>query len=124
VPCTEDVILAFLSAQEPTQAAELANSREPLTPAANQFMRVSLMASVPNDPVLRRIENVVERKRQLDGAECRSKMATDLRHDGYDFFSHFPSELVQLVDGKAPEVARIFNSIQQARHVFWVSSFI
>src|SRR5688572_31324388 len=69
----EDIVFAFLPAQEATQAAELSDRRQTSAPAAEQFMRIGLVPSVPNDAVLGRFENIVERQSELHSAKRGSE---------------------------------------------------
>jgi hypothetical protein len=43
--------------------------RHPFAAAGNNLVRVGLVADVPNDPIVRRVVDVMQRDGQLDGAE-------------------------------------------------------
>ena len=47
-------------------------------PAGEDLVRVCLVTDVPDDPVMRRVENVMQRDRELDRAEVRRQMAARL----------------------------------------------
>ena len=49
--------------------------RDAVAPAGEDLVRIGLMADVPDDPVLRRIEDVMQRDGQFDDAEARAEMA-------------------------------------------------
>src|SRR5687767_15375119 len=102
----EDIVFAFLPAQEATQAAELSDRRQTSAPAAEQFMRIGLVPSVPNDAVLGRFENIVERHSELHSAKRGCEVAADFRDVGNDFLPHFRHELDQLLVWKGPAVPR------------------
>ena len=48
--------------------------------AGEDLVRVGLMADVPDQPVVRRVEDVVQRHRQLDHAQAGTEMAAGHRH--------------------------------------------
>ena len=65
----EGVVLALVAAREAGDAAELAQRRHALAPAGQHLVRIGLVAHVPDEAVVRRVEDVVQRDRQLDRAE-------------------------------------------------------
>ena len=59
-------------------------------------MRVSLVADVPDNAILRRVENVVQRDRQFDHAKAGAEM-TARHRDGTDRFgAQFVCELSEV----------------------------
>ena len=76
----EGVVLALVAARKARDAAELAQRRHPLAPAGQDLVRIGLVADVPDQAVVRRVEDVVQRDRQLDRAEVRREVAAGLRH--------------------------------------------
>ena len=48
--------------------------------AGEDLVRVGLVPDVPHEAVVRRVEHVVQRDRQLDGAEVRREVPARLRH--------------------------------------------
>ena len=63
---------AFREAREPAAHAQRANA---IAAAGQDLVRIGLVADVPDQPVVRRLENVVERDGQFDDAETRAQMA-------------------------------------------------
>ena len=51
-------------------------SRRPV----RDLVRIGLMADVPDDTVVRRVEHVVQRNRQLDDTKAGAEMAAGDRH--------------------------------------------
>ena len=45
----------------------------PVAPAGQDLVRIGLVADVPDEAVVRRVEDVVQRDRQLDRAEARRR---------------------------------------------------
>ena len=68
---------------KPPIAVDLAQRAEPLEAAGEQLVGVRLVPGVPDDPVARRLEQPVERERDLDDAERRAEVAAG-RGDGPD----------------------------------------
>jgi hypothetical protein len=71
----ERVVFALAPAREAREAAALAQRADALAPAGQDLVRIGLVADVPDQPVARRVEEIVERDRQLDDAEPRPEMA-------------------------------------------------
>ena len=74
----EGVVLAFVAARKAADAAELAQRVHALAPAGQDLVRVGLVAHVPDQPVVRRVEDVVQRDRQLDRAQVARQVAAGL----------------------------------------------
>ena len=107
----EGVVLALLARQKAAQAAELANRRETIAPAADELVGVGLVAGVPNDAILRRVEHIVQRQRQLHRAQGRSKVTAHFRHHRDHFLANLLGQLRQLVESKLAHIARIIDAI-------------
>src|SRR5216684_2163717 len=73
----EDIVFALFTAQKSADAAKLANRGQPFTPAAEEFVGIGLMSSVPDDAVFRRLKNVMEGQGELDGSKSRSQVAAN-----------------------------------------------
>ena len=57
------------------EPAALLDGVELVAPAGEHLVRIGLVADVPHQPVARRLEDVVQRHRELDGAEARGEMS-------------------------------------------------
>ncbi len=62
-----------------TMPPSCADAVEVLAPAGEHLVRIALVADVEDEAVARRVEDVVERGDQLDGAEARREVAAGLR---------------------------------------------
>ena len=82
--------------REPADAIELAQRAEALEPAGEQLVRVGLVAGVPHDPIARRLEQPVERDRQLDDPERRAEVTAGVRHGRDDRVADLDGQLRQL----------------------------
>jgi hypothetical protein len=76
----ERVVFAFGAAREAGHAAVLAQVRHAVTAAGQDLVRIGLVPDIPHDPVVRRVEHVVQRDREFDGAEVRAEVPAGLRH--------------------------------------------
>ena len=56
------------------EALVLLDGVQPLAPAGQHLVRVGLVPHVPDQPVVRGIEHVMQRNREFDGAQSRGKM--------------------------------------------------
>ena len=79
----EGVIDAFFAAGKPRDAFILAKRMELVAPSRQDLVPVGLVSNVPNQLVLRSIEDIVQRHRELDSTQAGSKMPARLR-DGVD----------------------------------------
>ncbi len=103
----EGVVLALLAARKSRDAAELAQGVHPAPAAGDRLVRVGLVADVPDDPVVRRVEDVVQRDRQLDRAEVRREVAAGLRDGLDDELAQLAGEHLELGARQATHVGRV-----------------
>ena len=69
----EAVVFAFRALGEAGQAAALTQRPDAVAPPGQDLVRIGLMADVPDQPVVRRVEHVVQRDRQLDDAKAGAR---------------------------------------------------
>ena len=86
----EGVELALGAARKARHAAVLAQRRHVLAPAREDLVRIGLVADVPDEAVVGRVEHVVQRDRQLDGAQVRGQVPAGAR----DRLEHVCAQLV------------------------------
>ena len=103
------------AAREAADAIELAQRPEPLEAAGQQLVRVGLVTRVPDDPVARRLEQAVERDRQLDHAERRPEMAAGPGDGPDDRVADLDGELGELDLVEAAQVGGVLDG-RQDRH--------
>ncbi len=77
---TEGVVLAFLAARERRQAAFLLDGGDAVAAAGKDLVRVALMAHVPDQAIVRRVEHVVQCHGELHHAKARAEMAAGAGH--------------------------------------------
>src|SRR5450759_1225908 len=112
VPTVEDVVRRLAPAREAPDPAELAERPEPRVPAGQQLVRIGLVAGVPDDPVAGRLEDPVQRQRDLNDAERRAKMAAGGRDGGDDRAPDLLRQLQEPGFAEAAKVARALESWQ------------
>src|SRR6185312_810273 len=95
----ETVVFALGALGEPGEATTGAQGPNSVTASGQDFVRIGLMADVPDELVGRRVEDVVQRDGQLDDAETRTKVSAG----GGDHVDGLGAQLI----GNLPEVARI-----------------
>jgi hypothetical protein len=69
VPAIKDVVGRFGPAWETSKPTKLAQRRELIDPARQELVWVGLVTGVPDDAIAWRLEQPVERDRQLDDAQ-------------------------------------------------------
>ena len=81
---------------KPDKSAALAQGADAVAAAGENLVRIGLVADVPDQPVGRRIEDVVQRHRQLDHAKAGAEMAAGDRHSIDRLLPQFVGKLAQL----------------------------
>src|SRR3954453_14946441 len=75
----EAVVFALGALGETGETAALPQRPNPLAASGQNFVWVGLVSDVPDQPIVRRVEYVVQRDRQFDDTEACPKMATGYR---------------------------------------------
>ena len=101
-----DVVLGLGDRAERRQAAVLADRLEPVAAAGQDLVRVGLVADVPEDLVARRVEQAVERDRELAGAEVGAEVAADLADRVDDQLADLLGDLLELLVVEPLQVLR------------------
>ena len=88
----ERVVFALSPLGEPRQAAAPAQGSDAVAAPGEDLVRIGLVADVPDQPVARRVEDVMDGGGELDDAEPGAKMAArniKIRgiYEGYDTYS-------------------------------------
>ncbi|GJE19445.1 hypothetical protein AIGOOFII_4193 [Methylobacterium marchantiae] len=76
----ERVVDALRALGEPRQTARLAQGPDPVAPPRQDLVRIGLVPDIPHDPVVRRVEHVMQRHRQLDDPQTGAKVTARHRH--------------------------------------------
>jgi hypothetical protein len=79
VPGAKAVVRALVAPEEAGESAPLAQGRHAVAASSEDLVGISLVADVPNHPVVRRGEDVVQRHGELDHAQARRQMTAGTR---------------------------------------------
>ena len=107
------IVFALGALGEAREAAGLAQGANAVAAAGQDFVRIGLVADVPDHPVVGRVEQVMKRDRQLDDAEPRAEMAAGHRNRIDSLVSQLIGELRELVGielSKIPGVLTVSSS--------------
>jgi hypothetical protein len=72
------------------------------------------MADVPNEPVVRRVENIVHRHGQFDRAEAGAGVTADAGARIYNELADLVRDFLKVLDAQATEVGRRINFRQKS----------
>ncbi len=109
----ERIVFALGALGEAGQAAALAQRADAVAAAGEDLVRIGLVADVPDQPVVRRVEHVMQRDRQLDHAEAGAEMAAGHGNGVDRLLAQFVGDLPQLARFEAPEVVRGLDEVEQ-----------
>ena len=129
---SERVVFALAAAGEAAEAAALAERADAVAAAGDDLVRIGLVADVPDQPVGRRVEHIMDRDRQLDHAEPGAEVAAGDRHRRNHFLAKLVGERRQLLLVQRAQIGRKLDGIEQGRfgavsssggdlYVLWVS---
>ena len=111
----ERIVFALGAAGEAGQAAFLAQRADAVAAAGQDLVRIGLVADIPDQPVIRRVEDIVQRHRQFDHAKAGAEMPAGVR-DGVDQLgAKLRSQLRQLAFVKRAQVGRNADLVEKRR---------
>ena len=106
----EGVVIALGAEGEARQAAALAKRADAVAPPGQDLVGIGLVADVPDQLVVRRIEKVMQRHRQLDDAKTRPQMTPGDRHR----VDHLGPQLIrQLAKIRLRQTAKIRRDVDR-----------
>ena len=108
----ERVVFALGALGETGQAAALAQGADAVAPAGQDLVRIGLMADVPDQPVVRRVEDVMQRDRQFDDAEAGAEMTAGHRDRVDRLGAQFVRHALQVGIPEAAQVGRVHDCIK------------
>ena len=103
------VVGCFAASGESGETAKLALGMKEVPPAGYDLVGICLMADIPDEAVPGRVEAVVERQGQFDGAEIGGEMAAGLRDGFKEKCPQFCGKGFKLFYGELLEVSRIID---------------
>ena len=111
----ERVVFALRPLGEARQPAALPQCPDAVAPPGQDLVRIGLMADVPDQPVRRRVEHVVQRHRQLHHAKPRPQMPARHRNRVDRLRAQLVRQLAQLLRRQVLQVARQPDAVEQGR---------
>jgi len=94
---TESIELTLRASRKSGNTAVLTQRSHRFPPSGENLMRVSLMANIPYQPVLRRVEHIMQCDGQFYRAQVRRKMTARFCHRLKKKFTQLSSKLRQLL---------------------------
>ncbi len=125
VAVLDPVVRALLPARIPGQAAVLAEGREAVGAPGEDLVYICLVPDVPDDGVVRAVEDAVQRQRQLDDPEVGGQVPAGLRHLLDEVPADGVGEHGELVRVEAAQVTgevEVLEQVEQVRIVGHVAS--
>ena len=107
------VVGAFNPLRKARQAAVLAQRTHAPAPPGQDLVRVGLVAHVPHQPVVRRVEHAVQRHRQLHGAQVGTEVAAGLRHAVQHIGAQLRCQRFELRPRQAAQIGRVVHALKQ-----------
>ena len=114
MPDIKSVVGAFFPLGKTAEAAFSAQRGKLFFAACDDLMRIGLMADIPDQLVVRRVENIMKRQSQLHGAQRRGQMPAVGGDCVNDQLANFLSQSIHFSDAEFAEVNRIVDLLQHA----------
>src|SRR4029077_15531799 len=108
----ERVECTLAAPREAGEAAAFANRANAVAPPGENFGGIGLMADIPDQPVVRRVEHVVQRYRQLDDTQSRAEVAARLGAGVDEFVTKLFGELIQICPIEPAQIGRDVNLVE------------
>ena len=102
---------------ERRETTVLADRLQLLAPAGENLVGVGLMTYVPEDLVVRRVQQRVQRYGQLARAEIGAEVTADLPHSVDDVLAHLLGELREFLLGERLEVLGAVYAVDDGHDV-------
>ena len=109
----EGVVNTFFAARKAGDAAFLAQLRHSRFTAGEYLVSVGLVANVPHQTIIGRIENVVQSDSQFDGAEIRRKMSAGGGHRFNDEFAQFLGKRRQIASIELAQIGWVVDLVEE-----------
>ena len=114
--CAKGVVNAFIAFWKTRQAAGLAQAVHLVTPTGEDFVRIGLVAHVPDQAVVRRVEHVVQGDGEFDRAQIGTQVAPGFGHAVDQVAAQFIGQRGQLGRRQSPHIGGRLNAVEQWGH--------
>ena len=112
----ECVVFAFRAPRKAGDAAVHAQPGHALAPPGENLVRIGLVAYVPHQPVVRRIEHVMQRDGEFHRPQIGRQMAAGLADRLDDVGAQLFRQLRELAPFQRPQLGRTVDGFQQLVH--------
>jgi len=109
----ERIELAFRALREAVEPAALADRADAVATPGQDLVRISLMPDIPDQPIGRCVEHIVQRNGKLHHAQPGAQMSTDSGDRVDRFGAQFIGNLLKLTNRKFTQALRIRHLIKQ-----------
>ena len=111
----ERVIFGFGALGEAAEATALAQGANAIAPAGQYLVRIALMAHVPDQLVVGRVEHIMDGGGQFHDTQARPQMAPGHADGGDGFGAQFIGQLAELVGLQLAQVGGDLDGVEQRR---------
>src|SRR5690606_38812701 len=109
------VVLAFAASREGGKTVLLAQAGHLFATPGEDLVRIGLMANVPDQTVVRRIEDVMQCDGQLDDAEARAEVPAGLADAIEQFKAQLVGEPFEFRLAQTPQLRRRGGAVKERR---------
>ena len=109
----ERIVFALGALGETGKPAALAQGADAVAASGEDFVRIALVADVPDQPVVRRVEDVMQRYRQFDDTKPGAEMSAGLGHRADELNPQFVRDLPQMVRLEPTQIVRRLDLVEQ-----------
>ena len=102
----EEVVFAFFWVRISHHAPFATDGREVAEPTGHELVRIDLMPGVPDQPVFREVENLMQRNTQLNNTEVAGEVSGAVSANRTERFADFRCQLAKLLIRKSPHISR------------------
>ncbi len=107
------VVFAFHPLRKPAQATQLAQRGHTVTPPGEDLVRVGLVAHIPHHTIVRRVEHVVQRNRQLHRAQVGAEVTAGFGYAVDQIGTQLRGKRAQLRTRQFAQISRGMNGFEQ-----------
>ena len=104
--------------QKPDRPPPMAQGADAVAPPGQDLVRIGLVADVPDELVVRRVEHFVQRDGELDHAKACAKMAAGHRDRVDGLLAKLGRELRQVMVVQGPQILGSAHPVKQRRWMF------
>ena len=112
----KEVVIALLGIGVAHQSALGSDRAKTGKAAGNELMRINLVAGVPDEAVVAKVKDAVQRDAKFHHSKIRCEVRRPRSGNFAQGPAHFSSQLLQLVDGEPGQIAGRQNRWQNIGH--------